>query len=419
MTLALRHLKRFLSMVQTGWSIVGITLVVLILTEAGFRAAFALKDWFGIDPSPDRRVLEGGYGGQTWPVHHYRELQALADHWEPYVYFRQNSFAGQTISIEPDGRATWRPPPPAPGSRPERKPIELLMLGGSSLWGFGARDDQTIPSLLARELFEQGWDVRIRNRAEIGYVSTQEMVALVRELQAGYRPDLVVFYDGVNDTTSAYLQRSAGLTTNEENREKEFNLLQSPARLAGALITDLIGKSGSYRFAQAVRRRFDRDAGVPSLKLGQRQLGLIGGGVLSVYEANVSIVEALGREFGFRPLFYWQPVVFDKPALVPFEREEALRYAWCEWMFRDVYGGLRTAQAFQGLRKDPAFHDLSGIFAESKDLVFIDYCHTTEAANARIVAAIAQDVVALLRSTPGRDGKPRDGGGGPDRPGVK
>src|SRR5262249_15615947 len=154
----------------------------------------------------------------------------------------------------------------------------------SSLWGFGARDDQTIPSLLARELFEQEWNVQIRNLAEIGYVSTQEVVALVRELQSGYRPDVVIFYDGVNDTTSAYLEGQAGLTTNEVNRRREFNLLQSPSRLAGALMTNLIGNSGSSRFAQAVRRRLARDAGAPSGNTGPGPLSLIGGAVVQVYE---------------------------------------------------------------------------------------------------------------------------------------
>jgi lysophospholipase L1-like esterase len=416
---ALRRLKRFLVMLQTCWSIVGVTLIALILTEAGFRAAFALKDWLRAEPRPDPRVLREGYGGATWPIQHYRELEALEEHWEPYVYFRQNGFAGKTISILPGGRATWLPPPPTPGSRPERKPVQILLLGGSSLWGFGARDDQTIPSLLARQLFERGWDVQIWNRAEIGYVSTQEVIALLRELQAGFRPDLVLFYDGVNDTTSAYLQPWAGATTNEENRAKEFNLLKSPSRLVAALMANLIANSGSYRFAQAVRRRLDPDAGVPSLKIGQRQLGLIGNGVIQRYQANVSIVEALGREFGFRPLFYWQPIVFDKPARVPFEREEAARYAWCEGMFRDVSGALRTAQAYQGLRNDPAFHDLSGLFADTKGLVFIDYCHTTEAANARIAARMADDIVAVLRATLPADRKPKDGGGGPGRADVQ
>ena len=83
------------------------------------------------------------------------------------------------------------------------------MLGGSSLWGFGARDDHTIPSLIARELHEHGVRVEIRNLAEIGYVSTQEMIALSASSSRAIGPDLVLFYDGVNDTTSALLEGEA------------------------------------------------------------------------------------------------------------------------------------------------------------------------------------------------------------------
>ena len=108
---------------------------------------------------------------------------------------------------------------------------------------------ETIPSLLARDArLNGGWRAEIRNLAEIGYVSTQELIALVRELQGGYRPDIVIFYDGVNDTTSAFLEREAGVTTNEVNRRAEFNIQQSPARLAAALGAKLIQDSGSLRF---------------------------------------------------------------------------------------------------------------------------------------------------------------------------
>jgi hypothetical protein len=411
MSHALRRIKRLLLLLQTAWSMAGITLIVVILTEAGFQAAFALKDWLGSEPRPDRRVLAEGYGGAAWPVQHYRELEALADRWEPYVYFRQKPFQGTTISIGADGlRATWQPPSPAPGNPPGRKPVEILMLGGSSLWGFGARDDQTIPSLLARRLFDRKWNVRVRNLSEIGYVSTQEVVALVRELQSGYRPDVVIFHDGVNDTTSALLERGAGLTTNEVNRRNEFNLLQSPSRLAARLLSNLIGNSGSYRFAQAVRRRFVRGGTEGGPVLGDEARARLAAEVVRCYQANLAIVERLGREFAFRPLFYWQPVVFTKPSLVPFEWEEARRFAWTEPMFREVSAAIHGSTS---LGADPAFHDLSAIFADSRNLVFIDYCHTTEEANARIATAMADDLTALFRSTPPQDRKPSTDGGDP------
>jgi len=390
---ALRRIKQVLVFLQTGWSIVGITLIVLILTETGFRAIFAFRDRLSAETLPDRRVLDEGYDGATWPIEHYRELESLEDRWQPYVYFRQKPFRGKTITIGTDGlRATWQPPSPAP---PDDRPrVKLLMLGGSSLWGFGARDDETIPSLLARNLDQRGWRVELKNLSEIGYVSTQELIALFRELQAGYRPDVVIFYDGVNDTTSALLEGEAGLTTNEVNRRQEFNLLQSPARLTATLISKLVTDSGSYRFAQAVRRRSSGNTNPSWSSPTDETVRALAAGVVQRYVANIAIAEKMGRGFGFRPLFYWQPVVFTKPVQVPFEREEAQKYAWTEGTFREVYGKVRDSAE---LKVDPAFRDLSRLFADSRNLIFIDYCHTTESANARVAAEMAVGVIETLR----------------------
>ena len=62
-------------------------------------------------------------------------------------------------------------------------------------------------------------------------------------------------------------------------------------------------------------------------------------------------------------------------------------------MFRAVYGKIQTSLE---LNSEPAFHDLSGIFDGTEGLVFIDYCHTTESANAQIAAAMADRVIELL-----------------------
>jgi lysophospholipase L1-like esterase len=397
---ALRIFKRILGRLQTSWSIMGITLVVLLLVEGGFRVIFAVRDRLTAVVVPDRRVVQGGYGGADWPVIHYRELEQLQERWHPYVYFRQKPFRGQTITIGDDGRrATWQSPA-LPGARGGHQSLKILMLGGSSFWGFGARDDQTIPSLLARSLHEKGWSVEVKNLAEIGYVSTQELIALTRELQAGYRPDLVIFYDGVNDSTSALLEGEAGLTTNEINRRGEFNLLQSPSRLAATLSVKLVRDSGSYRFAQMVRRRLGGMTAQATPRVPK-----LADDVVRYYEANVTLAQSLGKSFGFLPLFFWQPTVFTKPALVPVEGDEAQKYAWAKPFIDDVYGKIGASPR---LKADSAFHDLSTIFAGNEGLVFIDYCHTTEEANARIAAEIATTVVKAMSSRPA-DGRNRAG----------
>jgi hypothetical protein len=395
MSNALRRVSRLFLLLRTAWSIFGITLILLLAAEAGFRLAFGFKDWLSSEVRPNRQILDEGYNGATWPVRHYRELEEIEDRWQPYVYFRQKPFRGETITVGPDGlRATWQPPQAKSESgSAERRPLKLLLLGGSSLWGFGARDDQTIPSHVARLLYERGWNAQLKNLAEIGYVSTQEAVALYRELQSGYRPDVVIFYDGVNDTTSALLEGDAGLSTNEINRRREFNLSRSPARLARALGAKVLEDSGSYRFASAIRRHLPGRSAVSRPATPPEALRERSQRIVDLYQGNVAVVRALGRCFNFQPLFFWQPDVFAKSNLHPLEQREAASYAWAEPIFREVHGRVRGSAVLQA---DSAFRDLSQIFGDSRHLSFIDFCHTTESANLQIASAIVDDVIRII-----------------------
>ena len=100
---SLRRLNRILPWLQTGWSILGVTLVLVVLLELGLRGVFWLKDRWKPQIPPDPRVVSAVRDGAAWLRRHYRELEALSDRWQPYVYFRQRPFPGQTITIERTG----------------------------------------------------------------------------------------------------------------------------------------------------------------------------------------------------------------------------------------------------------------------------------------------------------------------------
>jgi len=377
------RIRSSLQAIRTAWAIIGMTFLLLLLFEGGLRLTFWLKDLRGAPTTPDPRVLEQGYENEGWAVDHFRELERLEDRWEPFVYFRQRPFQGKTINVDTEGhRATWAASAKLPDGN---QPIKLLFLGGSSLWGFGARDDHTIPSYVAKDLDRRGIAVQIRNQAEIGYVNAQELIALIRDLQANERPDYVIFYDGVNDTTSALLEGTAGVSTNESNRRKEFNILQSPGRLLGQAASHFLKNSAAFRFAQSIRRRSGSGIATAFPNPSANDLNKLADDVVSRYQANLEMVQRLGKVYGFRPLFFWQPTVFDKAKRTPYEGEEKTKFAWTEPIFEAVYRKIRDSA---GLKKNPAFHDLSGIFADRAELVFIDYCHTTEAANEKIARAI-------------------------------
>lgn len=398
MRLSLRRIQRLLLWLQTGWSILGVTILLVLLLELGLRCTFGLKDLGKPTIPPDPRVIQQIPDGASWLDLHYRELDRLSERWQPYVYFRQAPFSGRTIQIDTEGRRrVWEPTEKIGETPAQSHPLKILMLGGSSLWGFGARDEATIPSLIARGLYERGVRTQIKNLAEIGHVNTQEMVALVRELQAGYRPDLVLFYDGVNDTASAMLEGRALVTTNETNRLHEFNLLQSPARLTAALAGNLIKNSASFRFAEALGKRLGLNSGSSAVARSESELDRLAQTIVSGYAANLGIVEALGKAYGFRAVFVWQPVIFTKSHLIPFEQEERQKYAWAA----DLFTRVRTAmEKSPELAAESAFFDLSDIFRDTDSLVFLDFCHTTEQANATIASELVSRILKAGVLTP-------------------
>src|SRR5262249_17223320 len=134
------------------------------------------------------------------------------------IYWRTLPIDETYVHVDQDGvRATWHAPDAG-------APFRIWMLGGSLAWGYGARDDFTVESYLAKELSAAGYHVEITNFAERGYVSEQGMILLHDELIRCPAPDLVISLDGVNDVDAAWWNGTPGVSIHEDNREREFNL---------------------------------------------------------------------------------------------------------------------------------------------------------------------------------------------------
>src|SRR5439155_17899889 len=99
--------------------------------------------------------------------------------------------------------------------------------GGSTMWGTSQRDDHTIAAEAAHRLQALAGPnarVEVTNFGETGYVNTQELLQLMLELRAGHRPDVVVFYDGLNEVAATVQGGTAGLPQNESKRVAEFTM---------------------------------------------------------------------------------------------------------------------------------------------------------------------------------------------------
>jgi len=398
-----RSLQTVGSGLRTGWSIVGITLLLILVGEAGLRLALTTRDWLMGRPLTEHPITEDkiarwaradAYHGATWTHDYFTELESVRPFlWQPYVYWRRPPHRGRHINVDRDGlRMTWRPPP---GDGADPTPVRIFAFGGSTMWGWGARDDHTVASYLSKLLHQRGYRAQVTNYGQLGYVGTQEATALLRCIQRGEIPDIALFYDGINEVFASAMNDAAGIPQNEWRRRTEFNLLDRPQGLLGALGRQLPDRHlwGFGRFLAGLRRRVQPP---PDNRLQAHPLrDEVVRRTLHVYTSNLAAVESLGQPYGFEPLFYWQPNIFTKRRRSPGElaAPAAEGLAVYEQAFDAIYRRVRESAA---LNDHPRFHDISDLFGDSEAPYYVDVTHLSEPGNRLVAEAMVEDVIALI-----------------------
>lgn len=275
------------------------------------------------------------------------------------------------------------------------------------MWGTGVSDAATIPSIMAKELQRQGVVAQIVNFGETGYVSTQEVMTLMLQLQKGNIPDLVIFYDGVNDTFSAYQQHLAGLPQNEFNRVREFNLSSVGAfkQRRDMVIQDVVTKLATLRFAKSllqrmgVRRKAELAANPVALGQPEADSQALAQALINTYTNNMELISALSKHYRFEYLFYWQPTIFQKASLTKYELGQREAAQTIEPFFRKTYDLMQ--QSALVARREPSVRDLSLLLTDVPHPMYLDWCHLGEAGNKLIAQRMAQDVVEVSSAIKG------------------
>lgn len=337
--------------IQTTLAVIGVTVLTLVVWELAARAViFLADDVFQIglterlaeSPAFDHVEYDGA------------ALLAEQEHlphtaYEPYALWKARPWAGQFFHVGHDGfRLTST-------SSDDPDAFEVWMLGGSTVFGYGAPDGETIPSHLAPLLADRlQRPVKVRNLGQGGYVSFQEGALLLVELARGEAPDLVIFYDGYNDAVAA--------KTFPEAPAPHFQLDRIRARFESPMAS-VIFSSGTFRLVDAVTQRWASQPGFPRSPEDTRRLGRRGADIRKLQHQAAL---ALGRERGFRVETFLQPA-----------RSHA------------VLEAMREVLVAQPLAH---FHDLGDVFSDLEVPVYIDDVHVTGVGNARVARQMLDDL---------------------------
>lgn len=315
------------------------------------------------------------YAGVDWARTHFQEFAALSSRYISYIGWRREPYQGKTITLTGPyaQRATV-------GAADSAKP-SVYFFGGSTMWGTGADDANTIPSLVT-----QIGGYRSMNWGESAYTAHQSLVLLVQLLQGGHRPNVVVFYDGANDvahkcrselTPTSHARegqiRSALAATKGENVYGLRYMAEPMLALAGVI---------SSRIALLTRRWRSRSEGQFACHTDGARAQQIADNLIQDWDVARRLVESYGGKFIgiLQPVTYFSDTKLEHLELSDVERLQ----------FQAVYPLIQ--KKMQGR---PGLLDFTGVL-DRKEYLYFDFCHLSPNGN-RYVAQRLVDVLAELK----------------------
>lgn len=310
--------------------------------------------------------LPPNYAGVDWARRHYEERARRGNVYRSFIEWRHAPMVGETINVE--------------GPYLQRRTInsnasatsKAYFFGGSTMWGDGANDAGTIPSQ-----FSALTGMHAENFAERGYTAHQNLILLMQLLQQGHRPDLVVFYDGVNEVLH---KCRVELNPDSHERERQFETV-----LQNSLVADSFSHyfAPLLTFARNIQREHRR-----AFKTDEYDCH-------SNPPKAEAIAENLMRDWQFaRQLVEWHggkfvAVLQPVAPMSRTRREHFSIFPLLEQGYKTVYPMVRGKIARSG-----EFHDLVSVL-DRDEYIYIDFCHLSPNGNRYVAERIAEIVAPL------------------------
>jgi lysophospholipase L1-like esterase len=309
--------------------------------------------------------------------------------YDPLNGWRLEDFDGRWINIADGERATHV-------STAEDDPFVVWFFGGSAMYGFGQRDEHTLPSELVRRAEAEGINVEAHNFGTPAYGHWQEVQLFNRLVTERPAPDLVVFYDGYNDLTQQ-------ITLGPDPEPSHVLADVQRADLEGTDAADETSWSDVREYwadhsavTNLWRRIDDRffDDDEPTVALTEADsvvaddldADAVVSDYLSVYARGRDLARAVAGAYGIDVEFWWQPTLYTKDPVddgeAPLFDRAANRTPLWDPIIEDVRAALPAEVS-----------DLSDVLDGQPGPVFWDTVHTNEAG----VQVIADAAWPLLR----------------------
>jgi hypothetical protein len=388
----IENTKKLLQKLWRGYTLAALTLlsalVAIVLINAALSLVSTVKGRSAANPVSTK------YGNAATAAvypglgeHEINDL--LQETWsrpylfEPFTQFKERPYQGRYVNVDGNGFRVTKNQGPWP---PQSSSLNIFLFGGSTTFGYGVADGQTISSHLQDRLTAVlRRDVRVYNFGRGFYYSTQERILFENLLSSGFVPDIAIFIDGLNDF---YYTANEPMFTEQIRGFMEHGPKKDSDKTGSFLLSTALGRSMASLFSKP-----------PSTGEPKRQAEVnyndpeVIDAVIKRYLANKKLIEGVAKDFGVKPLFVWQPVPtyhYD-PQYHLFSAGGYGRHSYSQ------YGYEHMAELVATTPLGDNFVWCADMQKDSKEALYIDKLHYSASFSQQIADAIAD---RLYRVTP-------------------
>ncbi|AXT54374.1 hypothetical protein D1815_00935 [Aquimarina sp. AD1] len=365
--------------------IIFISFLLLVILEVILGFFFENRKFQHQSNKIDRVLASNSYSEKDIPFikQFYNDYHKLTYEWDPFTEYKLKPYTGKAINIDVQGnRKTINEDTIITDST-----YTIYCFGGSTMFGEGARDIMTIPSLLSKKLKEKEPTKKfhITNYGVPAYSRSQETALLIEALKKGKKPDIVVFYDGFNEVL---LKHPNYLKNVREPIKQSYDAIKKSNK-------QFILALKSSNVNMGIKKLQNKLKHVEKEKYDVIINDSILDEIIKGYRNNIKITDAISNQYRFNIFNYLQPSVYTKKLRTEYENLQYNKHEGLDKVFNKLYQQLTIDSILQNSNN---FINISNCFDTSKENIFIDNCHISEYGNSIISEIIANDIITSINN---------------------
>jgi len=325
--------------------------------------------------SKDYRIEADSYKeNRNYAKQYFIDHEKIQTEFTPFGIWKNKKLKTQSINVNENGeRFTYK--------TLKKTETYIWMFGGSTMFGTGSNDLDTIPSLLSKICEDNNWFIQIKNFGTTGHVHLQER-QMMEELIINKKntvPQMVIFLDGINDTFAAYQSGKQNTINNQKEIENKIYLKSTPH----ILFSFWFSNSSIFKIFTYIN---NGNLGWVDLQNEKNiNLDLLSSNVLKNYCHQICFTKKMLDTYKVKSFFFWQPSIFSDKKKTSWEYKILKRKTNLQNLFSAIQTQAKLNLCTNAISIDNIFENIS-------EPVWIDAFHTGPHGNKIIAERIWQEI---------------------------